>query len=83
MYVLPCDIHTKLQLFYFTAKYFMLKFFQSSRPGLLLGQGARGKGQEDSFAPVSLPLITPQFISSFFILFFMPLASPSLTGGPG
>lgn len=45
MYVLPCDIHTKLQLFYFTAKYFMLKFFQSSRQACFWGkeQGARGK----------------------------------------
>ena len=27
MYVFLSDINTKLQLFYFTAKYFMLKFF--------------------------------------------------------
>ena len=54
-----------------------VKIFPVKQAGLLLGQGARGKGQEDSYAPVSLRLITPQFISSFFVSYSLSLSSLS------
>ena len=75
MYVFLSDIHTKLQLFYFTAKYFMLKFFFNfASSACSFGgkeQGARGKR-------IVLHLFNSFCHSSVYIIIFCILLFVSL-----
>ena len=75
MYVFLSDINTKLQLFYFTAKYFMLKFFFNfASSACSFGgkeQGARGKR-------IALHLFPSVCHSSVYIIIFCILLFVSL-----